>query len=1144
METLVTTLGSAHTRWLICAIICYTNLTLGTLPAHASSCVDAQPVATLATLQGQVETRPATATTWHASQPNDELCAGDQLRVGSNSRATLSLYNDTILRLDQNTAVTLSGLDQPTDTWIDLSEGIAYFISRVKQSFQAVTPHVNAFIEGTEFLVAVDLTNPAQGKTTVSVFEGIVAARNTHGEQRLVAGQSAVAWDGQAPVLTTEVHPQDAVHWALHYPLILDYAPATFDALTKPWQTRIQASLSAAKLAQYPQAIQTLHDLPPVAGHTPLYTYRASLYLAVGRVTLAQQDLHQVLQHQPDHSAALALLSVIAIVQNDKTQAHAYAQRALQADARQPSAQLAYAYVQQAAFDVEGALTTIQQAQQQHPQNALIAARLAELYLSTGQLDAALAAAQQAVALQPDLARTQSVLGFAHLLQVHKEPAARAFQNAITLDPSDPLARLGLGLNYIRQGQLALGRHQIELATNLAPNHALIRSYLGKAYYEEKRNQLATTQFDLAKQLDPKDPTPYFYSAIQKQSENRPVEALQDLQTSMDLNDNRAVYRSKLLLDQDNAARSASLARIYSDLGFEQRALVEAWQSVNEDPANHSAHRFLSDAYAKRRRHEVARVSELLQAQLLQPVNLTPLQPQLAESSLGILSGTGPSEAGFNEFNPLFTQDGFSMQLNGIAGSNDLKGNDLVHAGLIGKIGYSLGQYHYETDGFRQNNDIKQNLRNVFLQADVTSRTSVQAEYRDYDESKGDVSLNFDPNDFSSGRRENTNTQTSRLGVRHTFNTKNRLLASIIQQDKTIVQNIPSDFVNVVNDDKLDGTLYELQYQTDIKRWRLIAGLGSFKTDNDQLVTFDFGLLPCILPTCLVSQNINIDHENIYLYSLYNLSDSIDLSFGLSADFVDEQSNSSATTINRKQFSPKFGLLWKINDNTSIRAAAFRAMKRSLVTNQTLEPTNITGFNQFFDDNSFTDSTRYGIALDRKEESTLFYGIELSSRHMDVPYVNDLQSVTDALWKETEIAGYINWKINNWSNFYSEYRFEGLKRARELPEGILNLKTSHVPIGFKFFHTNGLAAYVELNLVRQRAKLINTSVVDEPINFERDKFTLLDIGMHYRLPGKKGLLSIEVKNLLDRNFQYQEIDLASPRFSPERVTFGKFIIPW
>jgi hypothetical protein len=51
--------------------------------------------------------------------------------------------------------------------------------------------------------------------------------------------------------------------------------------------------------------------------------------------------------------------------------------------------------------------------------------------------------------------------------------------------------------------------------------------------------------------------------------------------------------------------------------------LVEGWRLLNINPSNYSAHRFLADSYAALPRHEIARVSELLQSQLLQPVNIT-----------------------------------------------------------------------------------------------------------------------------------------------------------------------------------------------------------------------------------------------------------------------------------------------------------------------------------------------------------------------------------------------------------------------------------------------------------------------------------------------------------------------------------------
>ena len=283
------------------------------------------------------------------------------------------------------------------------------------------------------------------------------------------------------------------------------------------------------------------------------------------------------------------------------------------------------------------------------------------------------------------------MLGFAYLTQVKTKQAKDAFEKAIALDQADPLPRLGLGLAKIREGNLDEGGRDIEIAASLDPNNSLVRSYLGKTYYEEKRTALDEREYAVAKELDPKDPTPWFYDAIAKQTTNRPVEALHDLQKAIELNDNRAVYRSRLLLDADLAARSASLGRIYSDLGFQQLALVEGWKSVNTDPSNFSAHRFLADSYSVLPRHEIARVSELLQSQLLQPINITPIQPRLAESNLFLISAGGPGALSFNEFNPLFNRNGVAVQASGLVGENNTYAGEGVVSGIYKKASFSVG---------------------------------------------------------------------------------------------------------------------------------------------------------------------------------------------------------------------------------------------------------------------------------------------------------------------------------------------------------------------------------------------------------------------------------------------------------------------
>ena len=121
--------------------------------------------------------------------------------------------------------------------------------------------------------------------------------------------------------------------------------------------------------------------------------------------------------------------------------------------------------------------------------------------------------------------------------------------------------------------------------------------------------------------------------------------------------------------------RSVSLSSIYSDLGFEKMALVDGAKSSTNDPSNYSAHRFLSDIYASQSRHEIARVSELLQSQLLQPLNGNPLHPQAAQNDLNIFRDAGLSGPTFNEYTPLFNRNQMTLSASGLAGGRDTWGD-------------------------------------------------------------------------------------------------------------------------------------------------------------------------------------------------------------------------------------------------------------------------------------------------------------------------------------------------------------------------------------------------------------------------------------------------------------------------------------
>ncbi len=655
--------------------------------------------AKIVSIEGSVEALRAHETDWHTVKINDTFCPEDKIRTAERSRALLLLLqNDTTLRLDQKSTIKFSAVDPKNPTLLDLITGSGLFMSRFSRRLTINTPFVNASSEGTEFLIEVN----EEGKsTTLTVLEGRMLLANEAGSLLVKSGQSAVTKANASPILRLLVRPKDAIQWTLYYPPVVSLQGVRFEDLSEDNPRR--------------------------------YTYLASQLLAVGRVEEAKAEIEKAIRLSPGSGDALSLQAIIAVVQNEKEKALQLAKEAVQADPSAVSPKIALSYAYQAHFDLPNALKVLQDAVALEPENTLALARLAELWMAEGNRDKALDAAKKAVAINPNEARAQTILGFSYLTEIRTADAKIAFEKAIDLDQSDPLPRLGLGLATIREGNLTEGRRQIEIAVSLNPENGLIRSYLGKGYYEENRNRLAEIQLELAKEQDPNDPTPWLYDAIRKQTENRPVEALHDLQKSIALNDNRAVYRSRLLLDEDLATRGTSLARIYRDLGFEQIALVEGWKSIDTDPASYSAHRFLADSYAALPNSEIARVSELLVSQLLQPLNSNPVQPQLGEKGSALLSEAGPVNPSFGEFNQLFIRDGVKLLVSGITdinSKNNLSGEEVILSGLQGRYAFSIGQLHYKTDGFRENNDQEQTLYNGFFQVALTHRTRIQADVR------------------------------------------------------------------------------------------------------------------------------------------------------------------------------------------------------------------------------------------------------------------------------------------------------------------------------------------------------------------------------------------------------------------------------
>ncbi len=992
-----------------------------------------------------------------------------------------------------------------------------------------------AAVRGTE--VAIDY----DGETTVlSALEGKVELQNDEGTLMVEGGQTAAAAPGAAPAMRVAVRPNNAVQWALYFQPVLYEPPAGVEAAL---QSALSESADAYRGGDLEAALDAIAGVDSGQVDDPgFFTYRASLLLAASSVDQAAADIERSLELKPGDTQALALQTIIAVALNENDKALAAADTAVAGDPSSATARIAQSYARQSMFNLKGAREALEEAVKIDPDNALAWARLAELQLSMGKLSDALGAAHTAAEQDSESSRTQTVLGYAYLAQVKTGKARQAFERAIELDQGDPLPRLGLGLTKIRDGELDKGAQDIEVAASLDPGSSLIRSYLGKAYYEKKRTKLDDREFHLAKQLDPLDPTPWFYDAIAKQTTNRPVEALRDMEQAIELNDNRGVYRSRLLLDSDLAARSASLGRIYSDLGFQQLGLVEGWSSVNIDPTNFSAHRLLADNYASQRRHEIARVSELYQSQMMQPLNTTPIQPRLAESNLFLISAQGPSTLAYNEFNALFNRDQVNVQLAGSVGEDETWSGTAMVSGIYKRFSFSLGYERFETDGWRENSDQADEIGNAFVQFELGAKTSLQAEYRQRETETGDLAMRFWEDDYRPELRRTTEMDTGRVGLRHSFGPNSTLLLSYLHQE---AQDLYTDGLDIVagllsveidGDSTSDG--FEGQYiyraggAPGAGGFNLIAGGGHFEIENDLLLTALIDLPPPPFGPGPIESVQQISskprHDNVYAYANITLPADLSFTLGVSADRFEDEGGIGE----RDQVSPKLGVTWRLGSGTTLRAAGFQTLKRMLVTGQTLEPTQVAGFNQLYDDPNGNSATVWGAAIDQKIGDSVFLGAQYTERDTETPtFFFDLDTfemqLIDASQDEKLSRFYFFATPHRWWSLSAEYDYEKIELDPILQLGFKKVSTQRVPLGLQFIHPSGFTASVKGTYVDQEGRF---ELRVPPFGYApgATDFWLLDAALRYRLPKRFGFVSVGVNNATDEEFSYLATESILP----------------
>ena len=506
-------------------------------------------------------------------------------------------------------------------------------------------------------------------------------------------------------------------------------------------------------------------------------------------------------------------------------------------------------------------------------------------------------------------------------------------------------------------------------------------------------------------------------------------------------------------------------------------------------------------------------------AQLRQPLNTDPIQPHLTESSLSIHENIVSQTPSYNEFTPLFTRNRATLSASLFVGGDNTWGDEMALSGLYNQYSFNVGQLHYQTDGFRENNDQEIDIYTGFFQTALTPNTSIQGEIRQFDLEEGDLVLYFNPDVFDTDVRQTVDVTSYRFGLHHIFSPNSDFIGYFNYQDWYDQYGWPGfDW----NTDRKEF-LAEVQHLFKKHDFDIISGAGHSQTDAEDTIF----------------NQLDLRYTNIYLYTYLHSLNNFTWTVGASGNFVDDELYS----IEKEQFNPKLGVTWTPSQSTTFRAAWFRNLRRNMISDQTTEPTQIAGFNQFFDDLILSDTWHYGAAVDHQFSSTLFGGTEISRREIEFPFLDigenpDNRTAQFDEYDEDVVRTYIYWIPNNRLSTKAEFLYELFEKDQL--GYYSNLETYKLPLSISTFFPNGFSAHLTATFIHQEGDFGDP--LYEPVVSSDDDFWTVDCALSYRLPNKLGKISIEAKNLFDEGFQYQDTDFLNPKLYPEQIVLLKLTL--
>lgn len=1063
-----------------------------------------------------------TATAQILRQPHQQLeakrgtvlCSGDSITVSSHGESVIRYRDDTVINLDGGTTLTLPAASDETSPLLKLVKGIIYLLVRDPHGLKLDTPFYRAGVEGTEF------TSEAGHQGYTWVMEGRVRVASASGETLLERGESAtVEQSGSAPQALT-LSPATAVQWAIYYPALLDKGlrPAsnsdTSIAAHSAWQHFLKG--------EFDPAITAMQQVPRPLQDAAYYSTLAAMHLARHDIQQAEKALAIALKLNPQHPHAIAQKSLILLQENRITEAESMLSRSTASSA---AVQLGKSYLLQAQQRIDEARNMAELALRSAANSPLAAARLSETCLMQGDISGAITAADTATRLaqaQPlAAAHANTVRGFAKLASQSIDIAETAFAAAIEQAPLYPQAWLGKGLAAIHQGQLRQGRESLEVAVVLSPLRALYRSYLGKAYLDENRPTLAYTQFELAKQLDPLSPLPWLFESQAKSLDNQPVAASQSLEEAGKRLKNRAVYRAPELLASDQATHLGSQGATYARLGFDQLALQSAQQGIDTAPADPASHAELVHALQRLENRKNALDREQWQHNLRAPLSVVPQQLTILSSPQALdaaLSFQNTPTSGYEEYQRLFNHQGQQRLLDAFAGTQGTLAESLRAGSWKGRTALAAQQLHYDSDGYRDNQSLNYDSIALGAQRLIGDRRKALFQLSHQNWNSGDLAARIDNSTDPDFKQSIKDTRLD-LALQHQPDARHNWLIAASFLDSQEVFNDGARVFTLETQGDTHAGQAEIQHILSFGRnhWTLGAQVqrqrGKIETAVTTRATGETTRLPA-------ADYRDTDLSQAYAYLTLEARPALTTTLGLNYHDLEVPRGQHTGLL------PKLGIRWQTTPQLTLRAAAFKTLQSTLLINQSLEPTTLAGFTQFDDLQSGSVLKQYSLGIDHKTGSKLFTGLEAVSQTV-TPLEESGQEGDRNRPEIHQASAYLNWPVNSRISLAASlehYRFERQTSPLGQP---CNLTTRSLPLEIRYFAGPRLTARFKITAVDQDVNSIDSSLFAESCagadrKNTQSRFSVLDFGLDYRLPGKGGQLSLQVKNLLDEQVEYQD----------------------